>query len=131
MATLAAAVELPPGPGLVTTTWAELAAEVSVAETKTCRVVALTKVVARADPFQRTDEFASNPVPVTSRVAVEDCSKLPGEMVEICGVGALTAKLAALDVPPPVELVATVIDAVSPFASNDAGTVACNDVELT
>jgi hypothetical protein len=49
--------------------------EVSVVETNTCKVVAFTKVVARADPFQRTDEFVSNPVPVTSRVPLEDCSK--------------------------------------------------------
>jgi len=112
MTMLAAGVVLPPGPGLFTVTCAEPVVEVSAAATYTCKVVVFTKVVARADPFQRTDEFASKPVPVTSRVPFEDCSRLLGVMPEICGVGALTGKLAMLEVPPPEDVFATVIDAV-------------------
>ncbi len=130
MTMLAAAVVLPPGPGLFTMTCAEPAVEVSAAEIYTCKVVAFTKVVARADPFQRTDELASNPVPVTSRVALEDCTRLLGVMLDICGVGALTAKPTTLEVPPPDDVFATVIDAVCPLASKEAGTAACSDVEL-
>ena len=129
MTKLAAAVVLPPGPGLFTVTCAGLATELSVPEMYACKVVAFTKVVARADPFQRTDELASNPVPVTSRVALEDCSRLLGVIPETCGVGALTAKLVTLDVPPP-DAFATVIDAVCPLTSKEAGTAACRDVEL-
>ena len=130
MTMLDAAEMLAPGPGLFTVSCAEPAVEVSAAATYTCKVVAFTKVVARADPFQRTDEFASKPVPVTSRVPFEDCSRLPGVMLEICGVGALTEKLATLEVPPPDAVFATVIDANCPLASKEAGTAACSDVEL-
>ena len=130
MTMLAACVVLPPGPGLFTVTCAEPVVEVSAAATYTCKVVVFTKVVARADPFQRTDEFASNPVPVTSRVPLEDCSRLLGVIPEICGVGALTAKPVTLEVPPPDDVFATVIDAVCPLASKEAGTAACSDVEL-
>jgi hypothetical protein len=115
---------------LFTVICAEPAVEVSAAEIYTCKVVAFTKVVARADPFQRTDEFASNPVPLTSSVAFEDCGRLLGVMLEICGVGALTEKLATLEVPPPDAVFATVIDANCPLVSKEAGMAACSDVEL-
>jgi hypothetical protein len=130
MTKLVAAVVVPPGPGLFTVTCAEPGVAVSVPEMNACRVVAFTKVVARADPFQRTDEFASNPVPATSRVALEDWGRLLGVIPETCGVGALTAKLVTPEVPVPDDASATVIDAVCPLASKAAGTAACRDVEL-
>ena len=61
----------------------------------------MTTVVGRAEPFHRTIEFPSNPVPVIVMVAGAFSGTDWGEMDVIAGVGLFTLKLAVAETPPP------------------------------
>jgi hypothetical protein len=73
----------------------------SVALKATCNVVALTKVVARADAFHNTTEFDSNPVPVTVIVAGLLGGTYRGEIAVMTATGLFTLNGVAAETPPP------------------------------
>src|SRR5207253_3901813 len=89
----------PPGAGLNTVTEAVPGVATSVAAMAAVSCVALTNVVVRAAPFQRTSEAATKLLPVTVRVkAAPPAVALAGASVESVGTGALTLNVRAMDV---------------------------------
>jgi hypothetical protein len=92
--------------------------------------VLLVNVVGLADPFQRTVEFASNPLPVMVRTVAVPCTRVLGETRAICGVGLITEKFTAAEPPPPGDGLVTITAATSPAARAAAGSVACREVEF-
>ena len=96
--------------------------------------MALTNVVVRLLPFQRTVEPDTKPLPVTVRVkAGPPCKALLGASVESTGpeLTAVTVKDRALEVPPPGASVNTVTCAVPALATSPAGMLAWSWVLLT
>jgi len=83
-------------------------------------------------PFQVTEEFETNPVPVTviGRPLSAVVTVL-GEMPETWGSGLLIVKVTGLEAPPPGPGFTTTICAVPPTAKSEAVNAACNWVELT
>jgi hypothetical protein len=77
-----------------------------------------------------TVEFDSNPLPVIVTVAECACGRLVGERLLTFGVGLITEKFTAVEVPPPGDGLFTVMAATAPAASAEAGTCACSVVEL-
>jgi hypothetical protein len=114
----------PPGVGLNTVMEAVPDVVISEAGIDAVNCVAETKVVVRLDPFQRTTEPATNPVPLT--VSMNDG---PREMVAvgfrlvIVGAGLLIVKVREPEVPPPGVELNTVTDAVPAAAMSVAGIV--------
>src|SRR5262249_33797319 len=134
MVKVAAPDVLPPGPGLntVTEAWpAEAMSEAGIAATSR---VALTNVVVRSEPFQRTCELEATFEPVTVRLkpappAVADVG-LRREMAG-AGAGAVMVKVAAPEVPPPEPGLNTVTAACPVEATSAAGIAATRRVALT
>ena len=124
----------PPGAGVTTVTWAVPAATRSLAGMAALSWVALTNVVVRLLPFQRTVEADTKPLPVTVRVkAGPPCKAVLGASVESTGTGlpAVIVKDRALEVPPPGAGVNTVTCAVPAAARSLAGMAALSWVALT
>lgn len=128
-----AAPELPPpGVGLKTVTFAVPAEAASAAVMLADNCVLLAKVVVRSLPFQRTTEFATNPVPFTIKVKVlVPAVTALGLRLVIVGAGLLIVKVIALVVPPPGVGLNTVTSAVPVLAKSVVGSVAVNCVALT
>lgn len=82
----------PPGSGLKTVTAAEPALRMSAAVIAACNCVALTNVVTRSVPFQRTMELLLKFVPLTVSVKAADVANIEvGLMLVRVGNGLLTA----------------------------------------
>jgi hypothetical protein len=64
-------------------------------------MVALIKVVGRADPFHNTTEFDSNPVPVIVIVAAVPGGTIRGEIAVMTAAGLFTSNVTAAELPPP------------------------------
>src|SRR5262245_23373953 len=78
----------PPGAGVNTVTVAEPGTARSLAPIDACNCVALTKVVGRLAPFQRTTELARNLLPLTVSVRAETPDMIDvGDSVVTSGVG--------------------------------------------
>src|SRR6267378_2633803 len=132
MLNVCAAEVPPPGAGVTTVTDAVAAVARSAAGMAAVSCVALTKVVVRAAPFQRTLAPMSNPVPV--RVSVNPAPPavtLEGDSAVSVGPPALTGRLSAADVPPPGAAVVTVTLAMPAAARSVAGIAAVSCVALT
>jgi hypothetical protein len=121
----------PPGPGLLTVREPTLAFCRSAAIKTTCNVVALTKVVVRADPFHNTTELASKPVPMSAMVAAAPAATSLGEIDVTTGTGLVTSNVTALDAPPPGTGFDTVTIATEPLERLGAGNEAFISLELT
>lgn len=91
----------------------------------------LTNVVGRAELFHSVTEFDSNPVPVSVIVAATPGGTFCGEIEVIEGVGLLTLKIKAADVPPPGAGFCIVIWLAELPLRSAAGTVAFRSVVLT
>ena len=127
----------PPGAGLNTVTLAVPAAAMSLAGIDAVNCAALTKVVARSDPFHRTAESATKFVPITVNVkaeppaVAEDGFKLLVAGTGLDATGALMVNVTALDVPPPGAGLKTVTLAAPAVAISAAVMEAVNCVALT
>lgn len=94
--------------------------------------VALTKVVARFEPFHCTMEFETKFVPVAVNVnAAPAAVALEGEMLVSVGAGLLTVNVTAEDTPPPGAGLNTVTLTVAPAARSLAGIAAVSCMALT
>ena len=94
--------------------------------------VLLTNVVLLAAPFHRTTEAETKLVPSTVKVRpAPPAGASLGETEPIVGSGLLTAKFAALDVPPPGAAVETLTVSVAPCATSDAWSVVVSWVGVT
>src|SRR5204863_9190581 len=110
----------PPGAGVTTVTGTVAAVATSAAAIAAVSWVALTKVVVRAAPFQRTLEPLTKLLPFTVSVkAAAPTATLAGDSDEIVGAGLLIENVRAADVPPPGAGVTTVTEAV-PVAAMSA-----------
>jgi hypothetical protein len=117
----------PPGPGLKTVTAASPALAISLAGIAAERLVPLLNIVVRFEPFHRTVEFDTKPVPLTDSVnAGPPAMAEVGLIAEISGSGLLIVKFMALEVPPPGVGVKTVTAAVPAAAMSLAGMAAVN-----
>src|SRR5882762_5030078 len=127
------APEVPPStPGIVTVTWAVPTAAMSETGIAAVTCVALTRVVVRAAPFQRTLAPMSNPVPVSVSVnPAPPAVALEGDSAVSVGPPALTGRLSAADVPPPGAAVVTVTFAMLAVTRSVAGIAAVSCVALT
>lgn len=124
-------------PALETVIDTEPAAAISAAEMAAVNCVALTNVVARADPFQFTTEPFTKFVPVTVSVNPE----VPHDGMEFVTVvgddeteviaGETIVNGIPLDVPPPLPGFCTFTCAVPAARKSEAGIVAVSCVELT
>ena len=103
----------------------------SVALSITCKVVGFPKVVGRAEPFHKTTEFDSNPVPLIAIVAALPGGTYRGEIALIDGTGLFTLNVTAAEGPPPGAGFCTVIALAELAVEFAAGTVAFNSVALT
>src|SRR5256884_426294 len=122
----------PPGAGVATVICAVPAAVTSAAEMAAVSCVALTKVVVRAAPFQRTVEPLTKRLPITVTLrAACPAEVLAGDSVERAGEGLLTLTACAAEVPPPGAGVTTVTGAVAAVARSEAGMAAVSCVALT
>jgi hypothetical protein len=122
----------PPGAGVLTVTDAVPAAMTSAAAMGVVSWVALTNVVVRSVPFQRTFDALVKLAPLTVSVkAVLPIDALAGESEESVGAGLVIEKLCAAEVPPPGVGVLTVTEAVPPLATSLAGMAAVSCVALT
>lgn len=114
----------PPGVALTTVTVAVPAAATSAMVMAAVSCVALTYVVVRLLPFHCTCDEAMNPLPLTvSENAADPAAVVAGAIEAIAGVGLLTLKIAAAELPPPGAGVVTVTDAV-PAAARSAAVIA-------
>src|SRR5205823_3111959 len=94
--------------------------------------VALTKVVVRVAPFQRTLEPLTKLLPFRVRVkAAPPTVALEGESDVSIGAGLFTVNVCAAEVPPPGAGVMTVTEAVAVAAMSAAGIAAVSCVALT
>jgi hypothetical protein len=122
----------PPGKALNTVTCAVPAVAMSVAGIAAVTRVPETYVVVRFDPFHRTTDSETNPLPLTIIVNAESFLFAEfGLMLVIFGVGLLIATVPELEVPPPGVGVNTVTCAVPATAMSDAGIAAVNPVPET
>src|SRR6266404_29508 len=122
----------PPGVGVNTVTCGVPAVAMSAAVMAAVSWVALTKVVVRVLPFQRTVEPLRKLAPFTVRVnASPPANALPGDRLLRVGAGLLTEKVCAAEVPPPGAGVTTVTEAVPVAARSAAGIAAVSCVALT
>src|SRR5208282_1061935 len=89
----------PPGPGLLTETWAVPAVAISAAVIAAVTCPALTKVVVRADPFHSTGAPLTSFPPFTVSVnAGPPAVALFGARDAMDGTGLFTVKVAGLEV---------------------------------
>jgi len=121
----------PPGPGLFTVNEPVAALSKSAAVNITCNATALTKTVGRGEPFHRTTELASKPLPVNVMVAGAPVGTSLGEIAERTGSGLVTFKGVCPDAPPPGEPFVTVTMFAELPAMLGAGSAACSSVELS
>jgi hypothetical protein len=95
----------PPGVGVKTLTAAEPALARSDVVMVARSWLALTNVVVRLPPFQRTTEPFTNPLPLTVSVSVAlPAEALVGDRLVATGTGlagAVTVKVSGAEVPPP------------------------------
>ena len=103
----------------------------SLALSATCRVVALTNVVGRADPFHKATEFATKPVPVSMMLAALPTGTTVGKMPVNTGIGLSTSRVIALLLPPDGAGFCTVSPPVPLAVSADAGSAALISEPLT
>lgn len=124
----------PPGAGLVTVMFADPLAAISPAGTWAVTLVALTKVVASAVPFQFTTELSTKFVPFTVNVnGAVPARALTGASEVIVGTGfvAVMVNTMAEDEPPPLSGLATVILAVPAVVRSAVVIVALSSVAFT
>src|SRR3989454_551024 len=122
----------PPGVGVSTVTGRLAAVAMSAAAIAAVNWVALTKVVVRAAPFQRTVEPLVKPVPLTVSVkAAPPTCALVGDRLETVGTGLLIENVNTPDVPPSGPDRTTVTDAVPTAARSEAGMAAGGRAGLT
>src|SRR3989454_1016756 len=122
----------PPGVGVSTVTGTLAAVAMSAAAIAAVNWVALTKVVVRAAPFQRTVEPLVKPVPLTVSVkAAPPTCALVGDRLETVGTGLLIENVNTPDVPPSGPDRTTVTDAVPTAARSEAGMAAGGRAGLT
>src|SRR6267143_2550975 len=127
-----AAVVPPPGVGVTTVTLAVPAVAMSAAVMAAVSWVALTKVVVRVLPFQRTVEPLRKLAPFTVRVnARPPANALPGASPLSVGAGLLIENARATEVPPAGGGVTTVTGAVPAAAMSAAVIAAVSWVALT
>ena len=116
----------PPGAGFATVTVAVPTFAMSAVVMAACKLVFDTKVVVRALPFHCTVEEARKFVPVTISVKpASPANAALGPKAATVGVGLLTAKSNAPEMPPPGAGVETVTIAVPAAAMSAAVTAAC------
>src|SRR5262245_12201714 len=125
----------PPGVGLTTVTWGVPTLATSAAVIAAVSWVVLPKVVVLELPFQRTDEFATSPVPLTVSVKAGPPAVAPEGNSAVragAGLGAVeTVKVRALEVPPPGVGLTTVTWGVPAAATSAAVIDAVTWVPLT
>jgi hypothetical protein len=122
----------PPGDGFVTVTLNVPVVAMSEARIAAVICVALTNVVVRAIPLKLTVDPLMKFVPFTVRVkAVPPAVALLGEIVVTLGIGLLTVKVTALEVPPPGVGLVTVTLKVPAVAMSEARIAAVSCVALT
>jgi len=132
MVNAAALVDPPPGVGLNTVTFTVPPVAMSLAKIAAVNCVALTKVVVRPAPFQRTTEVETKVVPFTVNVkAAPPAVVLVGEMLVSVGKGLLMVKVCGLEVPPPGVGLNMVTLTLAPAATSLAEIAAVNCVALT
>src|SRR5439155_622927 len=108
------------------------AAATSDAGIDACSCVPLTNVVDRAEPFQRTDDVLTNPLPFTVTInAGSPAVALDGVSDSTLGTGFSIVNVRSPDVPPPGAAVNTDTCDVPATATSDAGIDACSCVPLT
>lgn len=120
-----------PGAGLLTASEPVAGFWRSAALRVPCNVVTLTKVVGRGEPFHKTTEFVSKPLPVSVTVAAWPVGSVDGVIAVMTGTGLFTAKLTVLETPPPGAGFCTVIAPVELPVSEDAGSVAVRLLDET
>ena len=122
----------PPGAGLKTVTVGLPAVAISDARIAAESWVEEMTVVVRSTPFHRTLDPETKLVPVTVRVkAGPPATADAGESVEMAGVGLLTVKVLAPEVPPPGVGLKIVTLGVPPVAISVAGIAAVSWVAET
>src|SRR5438093_197201 len=122
----------PPGPAVPTETCAVPAAATSAAAMVAISWVALTKVVVRAAPFQRTPEPFTKLLPLTVMVnAASPVVALVGDSDVSAGAGLVTENVWAAEVPPPGAGVSTVTGTLAAVAMSAAAIAAVNWAALT
>src|SRR5258708_7171592 len=122
----------PPGAGVTTVTDAIAAVARSEAGMAAVSWVALTKVVVRAAPFQRTPEALTKLLPFTVSVnAAPPTLALEGESDVSDGAGVVIVNVWAPDVPPSTPGIVTVTWALPAAAISEAGIAAATCVGLT
>src|SRR6267143_5645078 len=122
----------PPGAGVTTVTCGVPAAATSAAAMVAVSWVALTKVVVRAAPFQRTPEALTKLLPFTVSVnAAPPTLALEGESDVSDGAGVVIVNAWAPDVPPSTPGIVTVTWALPAAAISEAGIAAVTWVGLT
>ena len=122
----------PPGPGVTTVMDAAPAVVRSLAGMTAVSCVALTKLVVNAAPLKSATDELTKLVPVSVMVVfgaptVAEVGLMPVSV----GIGLLTVKVCAVDVPPPGLGVTTVMDAVPAVVRSLAGMTAVSCVALT
>src|SRR5207237_258983 len=129
---LSAADVPPPGAAVVTVTLAMPATARSVAGIAAVSCVALTNVVARVAPFQRTLVPVTKLLPFRVRVkAAPPTLALEGESDVSDGAGVVIVNVWAPEVPPSTPGIVTVTWAVPTAAMSEAGIAAVTCVGLT
>src|SRR6267143_5615650 len=132
MLNVCAAEVPPPGAGVTTVTDAVAAVARSAAGMAAVSCVALTKVVVRAAPFQRTVEPLPKLLPFTASVnAAPPTLALEGESDASVGTGLVIVNVWAPEVPPSTPGIVTVTWAVPFAAMSEAGIAAVTCVALT
>src|SRR6266850_3991819 len=132
MLNVCAAEVPPPGAGVTTVTDAVAAVARSAAGMAAVSCVALTKVVVRAAPFQRTVEPLPKLLPFTASVnAAPPTLALEGESDVSDGAGVVIVNVWAPDVPPSTPGIVTVTWALPAAAISEAGIAAVTCVGLT
>src|SRR5215510_9230329 len=122
----------PPGAGVTTDTCAVPAVATSDAPIDACNCMALTNVVGRLTPFQRTTDVLTNPLPLTVTVnAAAPAVTLDGDSDSTPGTGFAIVNARSPDVPPPGAGDTTDTCAVPAAATSDAPIDACNCIPLT
>jgi len=117
----------PPGDGLKTVTAAKPGVAISVAGIETISSVLLRKVVVRVEPFQRTSDVVTKPVPITDRVKAGPPAGVDDGLRRVTvGVGFPTTieNGTEFDVPPPGAGLTTVTLADPSAATSPAGIAA-------
>ncbi len=124
----------PPGAGFTTVTSALPAVPMSLAGIAAVTCPALTNVVVRATPFQRTSDVATKLLPFTVNVNAAPPAAVLGGASDVSagtGLGALMVNVRAFEVPPPGAGVTTVTGALPAVPMSLAGIAAVTWPALT